>query len=383
LWFHPHIWWLSQQLSKQRERCCDDIAVSQTDEPIEFANALRKLAHSISGYSALRLAATYDREARIKRLIQGENEPIAFHRCVFGGAGLMAAICCVALASTASHEFVTVSVNDAINPAGGRSLIVDLSELQDVIPSHDERQLHVVLPATGRVAVTNELGANLKHKIAVSNLRNASTLVLVRAVNGIEPFLLATWPTESIEHSDTDRQSGRSGDCLIAMPGSEALDQAQFKIQGVQNSSGRYCMIVWQPRVISDLDADFIGRASSLLRIQRDSARAPAHDKMLSPCIDYPADIDTFQTVTSKRGYLTVTVDGGNDAFSPYVRLFDSKGRLRGPGMKSKFNHVCRFHVVCDGTDEFTRHYIAVSNEDGKSTGRYTMSLAFRPAADQ
>lgn len=43
LFFHPAIWWISAQLRKEREHCCDDIALTECGGAVDYARALTAL----------------------------------------------------------------------------------------------------------------------------------------------------------------------------------------------------------------------------------------------------------------------------------------------------------------------------------------------------
>jgi beta-lactamase regulating signal transducer with metallopeptidase domain len=82
LFFHPVVWFISRQLSAEREVCCDDLVVSSGYEPMHYAGALLRMAElcAISRQSgALALAATGDKtpllERRIERLMNWGNTP--------------------------------------------------------------------------------------------------------------------------------------------------------------------------------------------------------------------------------------------------------------------------------------------------------------------
>ena len=42
-YFHPAVWWLSSVARKERENCCDDLAVAMTGNPLSYAKALLKV----------------------------------------------------------------------------------------------------------------------------------------------------------------------------------------------------------------------------------------------------------------------------------------------------------------------------------------------------
>ena len=49
--YHPVVWWLSRRLRQERELCCDDVAVSLTNDRVRYAEMLEHIGH-------LRLAPT-------------------------------------------------------------------------------------------------------------------------------------------------------------------------------------------------------------------------------------------------------------------------------------------------------------------------------------
>ncbi|MEX0702500.1 MAG: M56 family metallopeptidase [Planctomycetales bacterium] len=44
LFHHPAVWWLSRRLRKERELCCDELAVTLTGQPVGYARALEHVA---------------------------------------------------------------------------------------------------------------------------------------------------------------------------------------------------------------------------------------------------------------------------------------------------------------------------------------------------
>ena len=43
LFYHPAVWWISNQIREERELCCDDAAVSSCGDPVVYARALAEL----------------------------------------------------------------------------------------------------------------------------------------------------------------------------------------------------------------------------------------------------------------------------------------------------------------------------------------------------
>ena len=58
LFYHPAIWWLGSALRRERENCCDDLAVRAIGNRLTYARALAALEEGRSALPSLALAAT-------------------------------------------------------------------------------------------------------------------------------------------------------------------------------------------------------------------------------------------------------------------------------------------------------------------------------------
>ncbi|MFN8570761.1 MAG: HEAT repeat domain-containing protein [Gemmatimonadaceae bacterium] len=58
LFYHPGVWWVSNQVREEREHCCDDIAVALCDDRRVYAEALLRLEELRQAEPQLALAAT-------------------------------------------------------------------------------------------------------------------------------------------------------------------------------------------------------------------------------------------------------------------------------------------------------------------------------------
>ena len=75
LFFHPAVWWLSRQISAERENACDDLVVRWNCDPTQYADALLRVAElcatvadrSMIGKAAL--AATGESASQLKRRV--------------------------------------------------------------------------------------------------------------------------------------------------------------------------------------------------------------------------------------------------------------------------------------------------------------------------
>ena len=54
--FHPAVWWVSNNLRQQRELCCDDVALACCSDPVVYATALLRLEEQRSSHVHLAMA---------------------------------------------------------------------------------------------------------------------------------------------------------------------------------------------------------------------------------------------------------------------------------------------------------------------------------------
>ncbi len=75
LFYHPAVWWVSRQVRREREGCCDDLAVRMSGDALAYAKALSFLEERRSSVPIVALAANGGVLAmRIRRLL-GYREP--------------------------------------------------------------------------------------------------------------------------------------------------------------------------------------------------------------------------------------------------------------------------------------------------------------------
>jgi len=73
LFFNPAVWWLSRQIRIEREACCDAIAVSLTDAPLEYVRTLASWAERMSTRRSPRVPALTPAFAEPSDSGDGEN----------------------------------------------------------------------------------------------------------------------------------------------------------------------------------------------------------------------------------------------------------------------------------------------------------------------
>jgi GWxTD domain-containing protein len=76
LFYHPAVWWISKQIRREREHCCDDWAISMSGDPLSYAKALSFLAEHQASVPVVALGASGGSLAtRIRRLLGGKEPP--------------------------------------------------------------------------------------------------------------------------------------------------------------------------------------------------------------------------------------------------------------------------------------------------------------------
>ena len=76
LFYHPAVWWMSNQLRKERELCCDDLAVAASGDALGYAHALADLESSRPAHAHTAIAANGGSLlSRIRRL--AERQPVS------------------------------------------------------------------------------------------------------------------------------------------------------------------------------------------------------------------------------------------------------------------------------------------------------------------
>ncbi|HTG72482.1 MAG TPA: M56 family metallopeptidase [Terriglobia bacterium] len=73
LFYHPGVWWLSSRIRKEREHCCDDLAVRVCGDRFAYAKALIELEKMRSERLALAVSATGSLTERIRRMLGAED----------------------------------------------------------------------------------------------------------------------------------------------------------------------------------------------------------------------------------------------------------------------------------------------------------------------
>jgi HEAT repeat protein/beta-lactamase regulating signal transducer with metallopeptidase domain len=104
LFYHPAVWWVSNQVRILREHCCDDLAVAACGDRKDYVEALLGLEHLRRQSPLLALGATDGPLfARARRLLMDVDSDAASPRLAAGVIALTVAVLAVAGVSTASQ----------------------------------------------------------------------------------------------------------------------------------------------------------------------------------------------------------------------------------------------------------------------------------------
>jgi len=105
LFYHPAMWWVSIQLHRERENCCDDVAVALCGNRGTYVRALWAMENQRTAASPALAATGGSLLARVRRLVS--DRPAT---PMFGGAGAWFAIALI----------VTIGVGSALVAAGAQ-----------------------------------------------------------------------------------------------------------------------------------------------------------------------------------------------------------------------------------------------------------------------
>jgi len=99
LFYHPAVWWISNQIRAEREHCCDDLAVAASGDVLVYARALAELESMRPAHFRAALSAN---DGSLLRRIQRLADPVAAHRPAgWGVAWSLGALLLVGIAGVA------------------------------------------------------------------------------------------------------------------------------------------------------------------------------------------------------------------------------------------------------------------------------------------
>ena len=73
--YHPAVWWINGIIRTERENCCDDIAIEQTGDSVNYAKALANIQEQLLIKENLAMAITGHKNRLLKRIKRLLNQP--------------------------------------------------------------------------------------------------------------------------------------------------------------------------------------------------------------------------------------------------------------------------------------------------------------------
>lgn len=99
LFYHPAVWWISNQIRAEREHCCDDLAVAASGDVLVYARTLAELESMRPAHGKAALSAN---GGSLLRRIQRLADPVAAHAPAgWGVAGSLGSLLLVGIAAVA------------------------------------------------------------------------------------------------------------------------------------------------------------------------------------------------------------------------------------------------------------------------------------------
>ena len=154
LFYHPAVWWVSQQVREEREHCCDDLAVAICGDVLIYARALAELEQIRTVSPQLAVAANGGSLLRrIQRLIGSPSR--SPRRVTSWVAGLLAMVTLFAL-MTSAHTKVLAGITKAsakpvadssVNQSGIRAFEQPVAKLPNVTADKTKPQSDLKEPA--------------------------------------------------------------------------------------------------------------------------------------------------------------------------------------------------------------------------------------------
>ena len=128
LFHHPATWWVSSQIRKEREYCCDDIAVRATRDELNYAHALKSLADLRQSVPKLAAAAAGGSLfARISRVLGHTGSRTLSQNTGLAGLVVVAAFI-LALTDSAKSKPTVEKPVDGVAPASLEASSTDTTE---------------------------------------------------------------------------------------------------------------------------------------------------------------------------------------------------------------------------------------------------------------
>ncbi|WP_048922234.1 M56 family metallopeptidase [Rufibacter radiotolerans] len=158
--FHPAVWWISENIRAEREHCCDDLALTLCDNSLTYAYALTNLEEILmkKPVSNPQLAMTFSGKkrsllSRIKRLVQGPSLRPSFSEGFMAACVLMVGILLFSVSAMAYQTETTPKKATATPPKAVPAKATPAKEATTTIvsvPAPEKQTQYVSVAAPAR-----------------------------------------------------------------------------------------------------------------------------------------------------------------------------------------------------------------------------------------
>lgn len=150
LFFNPFVWWISKNIRKERENCCDDLVISSSS-PLLYANALVALEEHRLSVNPLAMAASGNKNQllhRIKRMMEMKTQNLNFVQKLLAVLVVTGTVASVAWLAPAQHDHAPIE-----KIAASTVKLISLPASSAVFSVANARPIHysstVLLPSAG------------------------------------------------------------------------------------------------------------------------------------------------------------------------------------------------------------------------------------------
>lgn len=193
LFYHPAVWWVSGEMRREREHCCDDLAVALVGSRVTYAGALATLEESRQRALTFGVAATGgDLLARVRRVL-GAPAPRRQQPSMLLAAAVLVGVGAVGLAGRSQQTTSvssTVPAPHRLSPsAEGPTAVVPPGALHDQSASMLEF-------LEGQIAEARRTGAPAKVELLTGRLAEVASALPAQARSATPVVPQTTWEVE-------------------------------------------------------------------------------------------------------------------------------------------------------------------------------------------
>lgn len=223
LFYHPAIWWVSDQIRREREHCCDDLAVTVSGDPLAYAKALTYLEERRSPIPAGAFGATGGvLRTRVARLL-GVGQTPAFPRAAAAVLLMVAATAAGFVAWGSAHAqpaHLPQSTGPSQEiPVRVRSLTIDSNDLPEVLRPEIVREFQ------GGAYPLDELMERIRQDLRDRGYVNARVAILKPSATPSGPVPQLVDVSTRIDAGAQYRFGGISVEGAHAIPQNEIVQQ--------------------------------------------------------------------------------------------------------------------------------------------------------------